>query len=157
MDDAAAAGGCVDDSAAPCYDAHVTAYYDDVSRPEVGKFADAGIFAYVSPAGGGDIALADAYLVQAPGQPSLELATLMRAAALPLAFPVLGMLPPLDLPPEVWLRLLLLLLFWRGALAGAFLASPLVSMAMVWAPTRPSADRLLVRWKSFTAFSVISP
>ena len=62
-----------------------------------------------------------------------------------------------ELPPEVWPRLLLVVVFWRGALAGAFFASPLVSMAMVWAPTRPSADRLLVRWKSFTASTVIGP
>ena len=63
MDDAASAGGGVDDGAAASYDAYVAAYYDDVSGPQIREAADPGVAAYTSPAGGGDVALADTYLV----------------------------------------------------------------------------------------------
>ena len=99
----------------------------------------------------------------------MELATEIRALALPLAVPVLGTPPPPEeLPPEPelppWLEPPVLGLLFPPPEEllplepdGAFFASLLVSFAIVMAPTVPSALRPLVRWKDFTASSVISP
>ena len=97
----------------------------------------------------------------------MELATEIKALALPLAVPVLGTPPPPEEPPPelpLWLEPPVLGLLFPPLEVlpplepdGAFLASLLVSFAIVMAPTVPSALRPLVRWKDFTASSVISP
>ena len=62
----AVTGGCVDYRTAVGHDAYMTAYYDDVAGPQVGEAGDLLVFSNIAPAGGGQIALTDAYLVQAP-------------------------------------------------------------------------------------------
>ena len=61
----AVGGGCVDDGAASCGDSHVAAYYHDVSCLDAVKAGYPLIPARVPPAGGGQIGLPYAHLVQA--------------------------------------------------------------------------------------------
>ena len=66
MDHLSVAGGGVDDGSSACHDAHMTLYDHDVSGLKVVEIADLCILPDASPAGGGDITLAHASLIQAP-------------------------------------------------------------------------------------------
>lgn len=66
MDHSTITGGSVDYGAAACSNSHMAAYDYNVAGLNIGEVVDPGITSHIPPAGGGDVALVNAYLVQTP-------------------------------------------------------------------------------------------